>query len=64
LETYEIVVKLIGSTTTNSGLKVYAELDPSKYQKGRKVTNKEFTTVNIKPSRFHGEWNYVIRPRP
>jgi Rhodopirellula transposase DDE domain len=62
LETYEIVVNLIGSTTTNTGLKVHAELDPSKYAKGRKVTDKEFAQVNIRPSRFHGEWNYVIRP--
>jgi transposase len=64
LESYEIVVNLIGSTTTNSGLKVYAELDPSKYEKGRKVTDEELATVNVKPSRFHGEWNYVIRPKP
>jgi transposase len=64
LESYEIVVNLIGSTTTTSGLKVYAELDPSKYEKGRKVTDEELAEVNIKPSRFHGEWNYVIRPRP
>lgn len=63
LESYEIVVNLIGSTTTNSGLKVFAELDPSKYEKGRKVTDEEFAQVNIKPSRFHGEWNYVIRPK-
>jgi transposase len=64
LETYEIVVNLIGSTTTETGLKVYAELDTSKYAKGRKVSNGEFATVNIKRSRFHGEWNYIIRPNP
>lgn len=63
LETYEIVVNLIGSTTTNSGLKVYAELDRRKYEKGRQVTDEEFAELNIKPSRFHGEWNYVIRPK-
>lgn len=63
LETYEIIVNLIGSTTTKSGLKVFAELDPSKYEKGRKVTDEELAQVNIKPSRFHGEWNYVIRPK-
>lgn len=63
LESYEIVVNLIGSTTTSTGLKVYADLDPSKYEKGRKVTDEEFAEVNIKPSRFHGEWNYVIRPK-
>ena len=62
LETIEIVVNLIGSTTTESGLKVYAELDASTYEKGRKVSDEEFEQVNLKPSRFHGEWNYVIRP--
>jgi hypothetical protein len=62
LETYEIVVNLIGTTTTEAGLKVYANLDPSTYAKGRKVSDEEFGKVNIRRSRFHGEWNYVIRP--
>ena len=62
LENYEVVVNLIGSTTTESGLKVYTKLDAATYEKGRKITNDEFGTVNISPSRFHGEWNYVIRP--
>ncbi len=62
LETYEIVVNLIGSTTTASGLTVHAKLDAGTYQKGRKITDEEFAAVNLAPSRFHGEWNYVIRP--
>jgi transposase len=62
LETYEIVVNLIGSTTTTSGLKVHAQLDSSTYEKGRKVTDEELAQVNLTPSRFHSEWNYVIRP--
>jgi hypothetical protein len=62
LQTYEIVVNLIGSTTTTSGLTVHATLDADTYKKGRKVTDEEFAAVNRKPSRFHGEWNYVIRP--
>ena len=63
LETYEVVVNLIGSTTTEAGLKVYAELDAATYEKGRKVSDEEFAKLNLKPSRFHGEWNYVIRPQ-
>jgi hypothetical protein len=63
LETYEVVVNLIGSTTTESGLKVYAELDATTYEKGRKVSDEEFAKLNVQPSRFHGEWNYVIRPQ-
>ena len=62
LETFDVVVNLIGSTTTESGLKVYAKLDASTYEKGRKVPDAEFAQVNLKPSQFHGEWNYVIRP--
>jgi len=62
LETYEVVVSLIGSTTTKTGLKVYAELDANTYEKGRQVSDEQLANVNIKRSRFHGEWNYVIRP--
>jgi len=62
LESYEIVVNLIGSTTTESGLKVHAKLDGAKYEKGHKVSKEEFGAINLSPSRFHGEWNYVIRP--
>jgi len=64
LETYEIVVNLIGSTTTKSGLKVYAALNPSTYEKGKTISDEKLAQVNLKPSRFHGEWNYVIRPSP
>jgi hypothetical protein len=62
LESYEIVVNLIGSTTTESGLKVYARIDDTGYEKGRKVPDAELAKVDLQPSRFHGEWNYVIRP--
>lgn len=57
-----IVVNLIGSTTTESGLKVYPKIDDTGYEKGRKVPDAELANVNLQPSRFHGEWNYVIRP--
>jgi Rhodopirellula transposase DDE domain len=62
LESYEIVVNLIGNTTTESGLTVHAKLDGSTYVQGLKVTKKEFRALNISPARFHGDWNYVIRP--
>ena len=62
LETHEVVVNLIGSTTTESGLKVHAQLDASHYEKGRKVSDEDFAQVNLHPHRFHGEWNYTIYP--
>ena len=62
LRDYQTVVRLIASTTTAKGLTVSCRLDRRRYLPGRKVTKEEMATINIEPSRFHGEWNYVIRP--
>jgi hypothetical protein len=59
---YETVVHLIAKTTTAKGLKVTCRLDRCKYPTGRKVTKEEMKGINLQPDRFHGEWNYVIRP--
>lgn len=63
LETLEIVVKLIGSTKTTTGLEVHCWLDQDQYEKGRKVSDAEMNEICIKPDAFHGEWNYEIHPR-
>jgi hypothetical protein len=63
LRDYETVVKLIARTTTAKGLTVTCRLDRRKYATGRTVTKAEMRHVNLHPQRFHGEWNYVIRPR-
>jgi transposase len=62
LRTYQTVVKLIAATTTKTGLEVQCELDPSGYEKGRKVSDDEMQTIKLRPHRFHGEWNYTIEP--
>lgn len=62
LETFEIVVNLIGSTTTDEGLEVHAWLDTSEYEKSKQVTELQLAEVNIKRDKFHGEWNYKILP--
>jgi transposase len=62
LRTYQTVVNLIAATTTEKGLDVYCELDETTYQKGRKVSDDEMGTINIKGHRFHPDWNYTISP--
>jgi hypothetical protein len=64
LRDYETVVRLIAGTTTAQGLTVTCRLDRRKYPVGRKVTPAAFAAVNLKPQAFHGEWNYLIRPKP
>ena len=63
LETVEIIVKLIGSTRTETGLEVHCWLDEDQYDKGRKITDAEMQELLIKPNAFHGEWNYEIQPQ-
>ena len=62
LETFEIVVSLIGSTKTNAGLEVHAWLDETEYEKSKKVSDIQLQDVIIRRSTFHGEWNYKILP--
>jgi transposase len=63
LVSHEVVVKLIGATTTRNGLKVKARLDTSIYPTKIKVPDEDIDNVNLKPHKFHGEWNYTIAPR-
>jgi hypothetical protein len=63
LTAYEVIVNLIASTTTKTGLTVRAALDPRRYETGIEVSDEELQQLNIKRARFHGDWNYTIKPR-
>ena len=63
LRDYETIVQLIANTTTAKGLTVTCRLDRRRYPVGRKVSKQEMATLNLTPQPFHGEWNYIIRPR-
>jgi hypothetical protein len=63
LESHEVIVNLIGSTTTEKGLRIHAALDKGRYEKGIKVTDKELAEVRLEKDSFHGEWNYAISSR-
>ena len=62
LVSYQVIVQLIGSTTTETGLEVCCEIDRNRYPKGVKVTDQEVQAINIAREQFHGEWNYTISP--
>lgn len=64
LRSYETVINLISNTTNRGGLVVRARLDRRRYPTGKKVSPKELRELNIERDDFHGDWNYVIRPRP
>jgi transposase len=63
LDSYQTVVSLIASTKTKSGLIVKARLDKRKYKKGIEVSKKEMDQINLIKHKFHGEWNYSLKPK-
>jgi hypothetical protein len=64
LRSYRTIVELIAATTTDTGLKVRAELDENKYPKGVKISDAQLAAVCLSPHAFHGDWNYTISPNP
>jgi hypothetical protein len=63
LTTYEVIVNLIASTTTKTGLIVRAALDPRQYETGITISDEELEHLRLTRAKFHGEWNYSITPR-
>jgi hypothetical protein len=63
LRSRAIVVNLIGSTTTQAGLRIEAELDTSAYKLGLKVSDEQLAAIRLEKDPFHGEWNYTIAPK-
>ena len=63
LISFQVIVSLIAATKTAAGLKVHSELDTRAYPSGIKVPDREVAQIDLKPDKFHGDWNYEIHPR-
>ncbi len=62
LLTHAAIVNLISNTRTSTGLKVRCVLDTKRYPKKVKVSDEQMARINLRPDKFHGDWNYSIRP--
>ena len=58
-----VVVSLIASTRTTTGLRVRAELDRGRYPDKVEVPDELMAQIKLEPHRFHGDWNYTILAR-
>jgi DNA-binding phage protein len=62
LTSHEVIVALIGATTTQQGLRVHAERDTGNYPTGATIDKADMAAIPVCPQHFHGEWNYTIYP--
>jgi hypothetical protein len=58
-----VIINLINSTKTEKGLVVKCVLDKNTYKTKQIVQDEDYKLINIKPHKFHGEWNYTISPQ-
>jgi len=63
LTSLEVIVSLIGNTTTETGLKITCGEDKNVYGLGEKVSDEDMANLNIRYNNFHPEWNYAIFPQ-
>jgi transposase len=63
LISYELIINLISSTKTTTGLEIKCDIDTNSYEKGIKVSDEEMNQINIEKDDFHGDWNYKIKPK-
>jgi hypothetical protein len=63
LDSIATIVNLIANTTTDAGLRIEADFDENVYEKGIEVKDEEIDSLHIKRDKFHGEWNYRLKPQ-
>jgi hypothetical protein len=62
LLSHQVIIQLIASTKTESGLNIICDIDGGHYPKGIKIPKSALRNLNILYDDFHGDWNYTISP--
>ena len=62
LLSHQVVVQLIASAKTETGVNIVCDIDWGHYPKGIKIPKAALKELNIKYDDFHGDWNYTISP--
>jgi hypothetical protein len=58
----QTAIDLIGATRTTTGLKVICVRDDNEYKLAKKVSDKDFATINLEKIAPFESWNYRILP--
>jgi len=62
LTSLAVIISLINSTKTKTGLTIKTVLDDNIYKTGIKIKDEIFEKINIEANDFCEQWNYIINP--
>ena len=64
LESFELILNYIASTSTRTGLVVTSQLNTKQYPTGIKISDEQMEAINITPNEHIPKWNYTVSPFP
>jgi len=64
LESFDLILNYIASTTTRTGLVVRSRLNPKQYSTGIQISDEQMEALNITRNQHIPKWNYTISPSP
>lgn len=63
LDSYENILRLVGETKTQTGLRVKSRLVPKPFEIGKKVSAEQMGQLRLVKHTVLPEWNYTLYPR-
>ena len=64
LESFDLILNYIASTTTRTGLVVTSRLNRNEYPTGIQISDEQMEALNITRNELIPKWNYTISPCP
>ena len=62
LESFELILNYIATTSTRTGLRVTSQLNAQQYETGIRITDEQMAALNITANQHIPKWNYTISP--
>ena len=63
LDSFPTILRLIGETKTQTGLRVKSCLVTKQYETGHKISDQDMRQLHLEKHRLLPEWNYTLYPR-
>ena len=62
MESFELILKYIATTSTRTGLRVTSQLNARQYETGIRITDEQMAALNIPANQHIPKWNYTLSP--
>ena len=63
IDSYETILRLIGQTKTQTGLRVKSYLISKHFETGKKISAEQMSQLLLVKHKVLPEWNYTLYPR-